>query len=286
MSRIARKFEALKKEGRAAFIPFVMGGDPNYAASLKIIEALPAAGADLIEIGVAFTDPMADGPAIQAAGLRALESGQTLARTLDLVTAFRRRDAETPVILMGYYNPFYAYGVRRFLADAVAAGVDGLIIVDLPPEEDAEMCAPARAAAIDFIRLATPTTDQRRLPAVLKNVSGFVYYVSVAGVTGAGTGAVSDVAAAVASIKLASGLPVAVGFGIKTTEEAARTARYADAVVVGSALVERLAAHLGSRSLEETGGEADIGVESVLDLARELAAAVRRARDPAAPAGG
>jgi tryptophan synthase alpha chain len=278
VSRIARTFDALKKEGRAAFIPFVMGGDPAFAASLKLVKALPGAGADLIEIGVCFTDPMADGPAIQAAGLRALAGGQTLKKTLDLVAAFREDDETTPVILMGYYNPFYAYGVERFLKDAKTAGVDGLIIVDLPPEEDAELCVPARAAGLDFIRLATPTTDDKRLPAVLRNVSGFVYYISVAGVTGAKTGAGGDVAAAAARIRAASGLPVAVGFGIKTAEAAARTAKIADAVVVGSALVERLALHLNHGSLEETAGEADIAINAVLDLARELSAAVRSAR--------
>ena len=278
MSRIARTFDALKKEGRAAFIPFLMGGDPSYAASLKLIRSLPGAGADLIEIGVAFTDPMADGPAIQAAGLRALGAGQTLRRTLDLVAEFRTGDTKTPVILMGYYNPFYSYGVARFLKDAKAAGVDGLIIVDLPPEEDAELCLPARAAGIDFIRLATPTTDARRLPAVLRNTSGFLYYVSVAGITGAKTGAGADVESAVATIKAASGLPVAVGFGIKTAQSAARTAKFADAVVVGSALVERLASHLNQASLEETPGEADIAVNAVLDLARELSDAVRASR--------
>lgn len=286
MSRIARAFDALKKEGRAAFIPFVMGGDPSYAASLKLLRALPAAGADLIEIGVAFTDPMADGPAIQAAGLRALAGGQTLARTLDLVAEFRTGDANTPIILMGYYNPFYAYGVERFLKDATAAGVDGLIVVDLPPEEDAELCLPARAAGIDFIRLATPTTDARRLRAVLTNISGFLYYVSVAGVTGGKSGAGADVAGAVATIKAASSLPVAVGFGIKTAERAAATAKFADAVVVGSALVERLAAHLNHASLEETSGEADIAVAEVLNLARELSDAVRASRRSTGAAGG
>lgn len=286
MSRIARTFDALKKEGRAAFIPFVMGGDPSYAASLKLICSLPKAGADLIEIGVAFTDPMADGPAIQAAGLRALRAGQTLRRTLELVAGFRKGDAQTPVILMGYYNPFHAYGVERFLTDATAAGVDGLIIVDLPPEEDAELCLPARAAGIDFIRLATPTTDAKRLPAVLRHTSGFLYYVSVAGITGAKTGAGADVASAVATIKAASGLPVAVGFGIKTAESAARTAKFADAVVVGSALVERLASHLNQASLEEMAGEADIAVNAVLDLARELSNAVRASRRETGAAGG
>lgn len=277
-SRIAETFAALKAEGRAAFIPFIMGGDPSFEASLKLLKALPAAGADLIEIGVAFTDPMADGPAIQAAGLRALGAGQTLRKTLDLVAAFRQDDAKTPLILMGYYNPFYVYGVDRFLKDAKNAGVDGLIIVDLPPEEDAELCLPARAAGLDFIRLATPTTDAKRLPAVLKNTSGFLYYVSVAGVTGAKTGAAGAVDQAVAAIRASSPLPIAVGFGIKTAKAAAETARFADAVVVGSALVERLAANLKGGALEDRVGEADIAVEAVLDLSRALADAVRLAR--------
>lgn len=277
MSRIAKRFDELKKEGRAAFIPFVMGGDPDYSASLRLIKGLPAVGADLIEIGVAFTDPMADGPAIQAAGLRALNAGQTLKRTLDLVAEFRRDDKSTPIVLMGYYNPFYAYGVERFLKDAKAAGVDGLIIVDLPPEEDVELCLPAQRGGIDFIRLATPTTNEKRLPAVLKNTSGFIYYVSVAGVTGAKTGSDAAVSDAVRMLKSASGLPVAVGFGVKTPQKAAQTARFADAVVVGSALVERLAANLAG-ALEEKPGEEDSAVSAVLSLAGELSSAVRRAR--------
>ncbi|HNR76422.1 MAG TPA: tryptophan synthase subunit alpha [Parvularculaceae bacterium] len=267
----------MKKESRAAFIPFVMGGDPDYSASLRLIKGLPAVGADLIEIGVAFTDPMADGPAIQAAGLRALNAGQTLKRTLDLVAEFRRDDKSTPIVLMGYYNPFYAYGVERFLKDAKAAGVDGLIIVDLPPEEDVELCLPAQRGGIDFIRLATPTTNEKRLPAVLKNTSGFIYYVSVAGVTGAKTGSDAAVSDAVRMLKSASGLPVAVGFGVKTPQKAAQTARLADAVVVGSALVERLAANLAG-ALEEKPGEEDSAVSAVLSLAGELSSAVRRAR--------
>lgn len=277
MSRIAKRFDELKKESRAAFIPFVMGGDPDYSASLRLIKGLPAVGADLIEIGVAFTDPMADGPAIQAAGLRALNAGQTLKRTLDLVAEFRRDDKSTPIVLMGYYNPFYAYGVERFLKDAKAAGVDGLIIVDLPPEEDVELCLPAQRGGIDFIRLATPTTNEKRLPAVLKNTSGFIYYVSVAGVTGAKTGSDAAVSDAVRMLKSASGLPVAVGFGVKTPQKAAQTARLADAVVVGSALVERLAANLAG-ALEEKPGEEDSAVSAVLSLAGELSSAVRRAR--------
>jgi len=277
LSRIAKRFDELKKESRAAFIPFVMGGDPDYSASLRLIKGLPAVGADLIEIGVAFTDPMADGPAIQAAGLRALNAGQTLKRTLDLVAEFRRDDKSTPIVLMGYYNPFYAYGVERFLKDAKAAGVDGLIIVDLPPEEDVELCLPAQRGGIDFIRLATPTTNEKRLPAVLKNTSGFIYYVSVAGVTGAKTGSDAAVSDAVRMLKSASGLPVAVGFGVKTPQKAAQTARLADAVVVGSALVERLAANLAG-ALEEKPGEEDSAVSAVLSLAGELSSAVRRAR--------
>lgn len=282
MSRIADTFAALKKEGRAAFIPFIMGGDPDFATSLSLLKALPEAGADLLEIGVAFTDPMADGPVIQAAGLRALASGQSLRRTLDLVAAFRADDRRTPVILMGYFNPFHAYGVARFLEDAARAGVDGLIVVDLPPEEDAALCLPARAAGIDFIRLATPTTDAARLPAVIRHASGFLYYVAVAGVTGAGSGEAAATSLAVDRIRAASGLPVAVGFGVKTEAQAAEIGKFADAVVVGSALVERLAAALDPRSLVQTGGEADSAAESVLNLVRTLAGAVRQARAGAA----
>ncbi len=282
MSRIARLFDALAREGRSGFAPFIMGGDPDYERSLALLKALPSAGADLIELGVAFTDPMADGPAIQAAGLRALDAGQTLAKTLAMVRSFRQGDDRTPVVLMGYYNPFYAYGVDRFLDAAKAAGVDGLIIVDLPPEEDAELCLPARGAGIDFIRLASPTTDDARLPAVLKNISGFMYYVAVAGVTGAGSGVRASVDAAVGRLKAASGLPVAVGFGIKTPGDAAATAKIADLVVVGSALVERLAANLSRATaaggVEPKGGGADSAVSAVLSLTRELSGAVRRAR--------
>lgn len=273
MSRIAARFEETARENRAAFIPFIMSGDPDYETSLALMKKLPEAGADLIELGVCFTDPMADGPAIQAAGLRALTAGQTLRKTLEMVRLFREQDDKTPVILMGYYNPFYAYGVEAFVKDAKAAGVDGLIIVDLPPEEDAEMRLPAQGEGIDFIRLATPTTDARRLPAVLRNASGFVYYVSVAGVTGQKTGEAGAVAAAVNRIKSASGLPVAVGFGIKTAEKAAETAREADAVVVGSALVDRLA-----ESLDAAAGKSDMVINPVLSLARELSRATRAAR--------
>lgn len=250
-----------------------MAGDPDYATSLKLVKALPGAGADLIELGVCFTDPMADGPAIQAAGARALRSGQTLRKTLEIVRSFRTEDDQTPVILMGYFNPVYAYGVQAFLQDAREAGVDGLIVVDLPPEEDAELCLPARAAGLDFIRLATPTTDVARMPAVLNNASGFLYYVSVTGITGAKSGEAQAVSEAVSRFKGASGLPVAVGFGIKTPEKAAETAKMADAVVVGSALVERLASAVDAAS-----NGADNVINPVLSLARELGGAVRAAR--------
>lgn len=276
MSRIKARFQALAAENRAAFVPFIMAGDPNGDASLELLKALPAAGADIIELGVAFTDPMADGPAVQAAGLRALHAGQTLRKTLEIVRSFRGGDDETPVILMGYYNPFYAYGVEAFLKDAVAAGVDGLIIVDLPPEEDAELCLPARAAGLDFIRLATPTTDDARLPEVVKNTSGFVYYVSIAGVTGKAAGSAEAVEDAVARIRKASGLPVAVGFGIKTAEKAREFASFADAVVVGSALVDEIA-----RTLEDDAAGYDNmerAVKAVLSLAQDIAEAVHTAR--------
>jgi tryptophan synthase alpha chain len=273
VTRIANAFGRLAKEGRAGFIPFVMAGDPDYETSLRLLTSLPAAGADLIELGVAFSDPMADGPSIQAAGLRALKGGQTLAKTLAMVRTFRQQNDETPIILMGYFNPILAFGVDRFLSEAGAAGVDGLIVVDLPPEEDAELCLPARAAGLDFIRLATPTTDAARQPAVLRHVSGFIYYVSVAGTTG-GKSADPEVAgAAAAALKAAAGLPVAVGFGVRTPAEAAAIAARADAVVVGSALVERVAAGIGLGS-----GGADAIIDEVLGLARHLSAAVRAAR--------
>jgi len=285
MSRIKARFDQLAAEGRAAFVPFIMAGDPDGAASLDLLKKLPAAGADIIELGVAFTDPMADGPAIQAAGLRALVAGQTLRKTLDMVRSFRREDDTTPIILMGYYNPFYAYGPDAFVRDAKDAGVDGLIVVDLPPEEDEELCLPARAAGLDFIRLATPTTDAGRLPQVARNTSGFIYYVSVAGVTGRGVGGSESVADAVARLKAASGLPVAVGFGVKTAEKAREFAAFADAVVVGSALVEALATTVGAPALEGAAREADnseekagAGVNAVLSLARDIAGAVRDAR--------
>ena len=273
MSRIRRRFARLAEEGRAAFVPFVMAGDPGFEASLALVRALPAAGADLIELGVAFSDPMADGVAIQRAGQRARAGGQTLARTLDLVRAFREEDDDTPVVLMGYYNPFYVYGPDRFVADAKASGVDGLIVVDLPPEEDAELCLPARSGGLDFVRLATPTTDDARLPAVIQNTSGFVYYVSVAGVTGGASGEGGAVREAVARLRAASSLPVAVGFGVKTEARAAEVARDADAVVVGSALVEALAGALPDGERAAT--------DAVLGLASRLAGAIVAARKPA-----
>ena len=276
-TRIEQRFAALKAEGRAGLVTFLMAGDPDFETSLAITRALPAAGADVIELGVPFTDPMADGPAIQAAGLRALKAGQTLRRTLDLVRAFRTGDDETPIVLMGYYNPIYIYGVADFLTDAKAAGVDGLIVVDLPPEEDDELCKPALAAGLSFIRLATPTTDDKRLPAVLANTSGFVYYVSIAGITGAAAPDMARVASAVARIKRHSPLPVAVGFGIRTAENAAAIARNADAAVVGTALVDVLRA-----SLDEQSRATGATVTAVTDLVASLAAGVRAARREAA----
>jgi len=276
-SRIEKRFAALKAEGRAALVTFLMSGDPDADASLAIIKALPAAGADVIELGMPFTDPMADGPAIQAAGLRALNAGQTLRKTLQLVRDFRKADDATPIILMGYYNPIYIYGVAPFLADAKAAGVDGLIIVDLPPEEDDELCLPALKAGLNFIRLATPTTDDKRLPAVLANTSGFVYYVSITGITGAAIANADTVKAAVARIKRHTKLPVAVGFGVKTAAHARTIAEGADGVVVGTALVEALRNSLdgGNKATPRT-------VTAVADLVAELAAGVRGARRQAA----
>src|SRR4030088_2292797 len=239
-TRIDARFAELAKQGRSAFVTFVMAGDPDPKTSLDIVKALPKSGADFIEIGMPFTDPMADGPSIQAAGLRALKAGTTLKKTLNMVRGSRTEDAATPIVLMGYYNPIYIYGVEKFLADAKAVGVDGLIIVDLPPEEDAELCVPALKAGVSFIRLATPTTDDKRRPAVLANTSGFVYYVSITGITGAATPEPGKVAAAVARIKRHTRLPVAVGFGVRTAEQAAGIASGADGVVVGSALVNVL----------------------------------------------
>ncbi|HLA20954.1 MAG TPA: tryptophan synthase subunit alpha [Pseudolabrys sp.] len=272
-TRIDRRFAALKQEGRAALVTFTMAGDPDSDTSLAIAKALPKAGADVIELGMAFTDPMADGPAIQAAGQRALKAGARMTKTLALVREFRKGDDATPIVLMGYYNPIYIYGVDKFLIDAKAAGVDGLIVVDLPPEEDEELCLPALKAGLNFIRLATPTTDDKRLPAVLNNTSGFVYYVSIAGVTGSAAPDASKVATAVTRIKRHTKLPVAVGFGVKSAAQARAIAQGADAVVVGSALVDALCKSL------DTGGKAGPGtVKAVTDLVAELAAGVRAAR--------
>ncbi len=240
MTRIDAKFAELRQAGRKAFVAYVMAGDPDYDTSLEVVKGLPAAGVDIIELGIPFTDPMADGPTIQLAGQRALAAGQTLQKTLDMVAEFRRCDARTPIVLMGYYNPIHNRGADRFLADARAAGVDGLIVVDLPPEEDEELCLPALEAGLNFIRLAAPTTDDRRLPKVLTNTSGFVYYVSITGITGAGAAQAAEVAPEVARIKARTDLPVVVGFGIRTPEAAREIASVADGAVVGSAIVARL----------------------------------------------
>ncbi|HUZ72196.1 MAG TPA: tryptophan synthase subunit alpha [Stellaceae bacterium] len=272
-ARVAARFDALRREGRAGFVVYLTCGDPDAATFARLLDGLPAAGADLIEVGMPFSDPMADGPAIQAAGLRALKAGMTLARTLAIVRDFRARDPATPIILMGYYNPIYRYGVPRFLVDAKAAGVDGLIVVDLPPEHDDELCLPALDAGVDFIRLATPTTDDARLPAVLRHTAGFIYYVAIAGITGTKSADVADIAAAVARLKRHSTLPVAVGFGIRTPAQAASVARVADAAVVGSALVDGVAAALAPD------GTATAGlIDAVLSRVRALAAGVRQAR--------
>jgi tryptophan synthase alpha chain len=272
--RIERRFAALKGEGRAGLITFLTAGDPDPETSLAVVKALPAAGADLIELGMPFTDPMADGPAIQASSLRALKAGGRMTRTLALVRAFREGDKATPVVLMGYYNPIYRYGNGRFLADAKTAGVDGLIVVDLPPEEDDELCLPAKAAGLDFIRLATPTTDDRRLPAVLRNTAGFVYYVAIAGITGTRSAADADVTMAVTRLKRHTALPVAVGFGIRNPAQASAVAVVADAAVVGSALVDRIAGNL------DAAGRAKAGLkDDLLGLVAELAAAVKSARN-------
>jgi len=276
-TRIDKRFAALKKECRAALVTFTMAGDPDHDTSLAIANALPKAGADVIELGMPFTDPMADGPAIQAAGVRALKAGARMSKTLALVREFRKSDDATPIVLMGYYNPIYVYGVDKFLADAKAAGVDGLIVVDLPPEEDGELCLPALKAGLNFIRLATPTTDDKRLPTVLNNTSGFVYYVSITGITGTAAPDASKVAAAVERIKRYTNLPVAVGFGVKTAAQARAIASGADAVVVGSALVDALRS-----SLDENGKVGPGTVKSVTSLVSALAHGVRSARRVAA----
>ena len=276
-TRIDRRFASLKAEGRPALVTFVMAGDPDHDTSLAILRALPGAGADLIEVGMPFSDPMADGPAIQMAGQRALKGGETLRKTLAMVRAFRSGDQDTPIVLMGYYNPIYSMGNETFLATAREAGVDGLIVVDLPPEADDELCVPAMAHGISFIRLATPTTDDKRLPAVLKNTSGFVYYVSILGITGTAAPDAVRVAEAVTRIKRHTILPVAVGFGVRTAAQAADIGRGADGVVVGSAIVSAVA-----NSLDGEGRATAGTVSAVTDLVAELAAGVRAARAEAA----
>jgi tryptophan synthase alpha chain len=278
-TRIDRRFAVLRQQGRAALVTFTMAGDPDYATALAVLKAQPEAGADVIELGMPFTDPMADGPAIQAAGLRALHAGQDMNKTLALVREFRAGDDATPIVLMGYYNPIYVYGVERFLADAKSAGVDGLIVVDLPPEEDSELCLPALAAGFNFIRLATPTTDDKRLPTVLANTSGFVYYVSITGITGSAAPDPSKVAAAVARIKRYTKLPVCVGFGVRTAAQARAIAENADGVVVGSALVDAM-----HKSLGPDGQATAATVPAVTDLVRALAEGVRGTQRAAAKA--
>ncbi|MBN9567448.1 MAG: tryptophan synthase subunit alpha [Alphaproteobacteria bacterium] len=263
MSRIASRFAALKKRGRAAFIPFITAGDPNVETTLALLNRLPSAGADLIELGVPFSDPMADGPAIQASSQRALKAGMTLTRLLDLVRAFRKADGETPIVLMGYYNPIHAYGTARFVKDAAEAGVDGLITVDLPPEEDEMLRVPASTHGLDIVRLATPTTDDKRLPAVLDGAGGFLYYVSITGITGTKSFQEESVRDAVLRLKARAGLPVVVGFGIRTPEQAAAITRFADGAAVGTAIVERVAA------VSSPGG-----IDGVVEFCRQLADAV------------
>lgn len=268
MSRLQQRFAELKHANRAALVTFVTAGDPDYATSLAILNGLPEAGADVIELGMPFTDPMADGPAIQLANIRALGNGQNLSKTLQMVRAFRQGNSQTPLVLMGYYNPIFHYGVARFVADAKEAGVDGLIVVDVPPEHNDELCDPAQAAGLDFIRLTTPTTDDQRLPRVLAGSSGFVYYVSVAGVTGANAATLEHVEQAVARLHRHTDLPVCVGFGIRTPEHAAEIARRAEGVVVGSALVDKITKATTSEQ----------AVTEVLALCRQLAEGVKGAR--------
>ncbi|MDO9412159.1 MAG: tryptophan synthase subunit alpha [Pseudolabrys sp.] len=272
-TRIEKRFAERKAEGRAVFVTFTMAGDPDYATSLALAKALPKAGADVIELGMPFTDPMADGVAIQAAGLRALAGGQTLIKTLQMVRDFRADNNDTPIVLMGYYNPIYIYGVDKFLVNAKEAGVDGLIVVDLPPEEDVELCLPALKAGLNFIRLATPTTDDKRLPAVLNNTSGFVYYVSIAGITGSAAPDATKVSAAVARIKRHTDLPVAVGFGVRNAESARAIAAGADGVVVGSALIDVLRG-----TLDAEGKAGPNTVKAVTDMVADIAQGVRSAR--------
>ena len=274
-TRIDARFDALKEQGRAGLVTFITAGDPDLETSLALMKALPEAGADIIELGMPFTDPMADGPAIQLASQRALKAGQTMEKTFDMVRAFRKDDDETPIVLMGYYNPVYVYGNERFLKEAKEAGVDGLIIVDLPPEEDEELCIPAMEAGLNFIRLATPTTDAARLPKVLANTSGFLYYVSVAGVTGTKAPDIASVGEAVARIKAHTDIPVAVGFGVKTPEQARAIGEVADAAVSGSALISALAARL-----DDNGRATDGAIEAVLELVRGLAGGLKAGMRP------
>ncbi|HWV11305.1 MULTISPECIES: tryptophan synthase subunit alpha [unclassified Pseudomonas] len=268
MSRLQSRFAELKEQNRAALVTFITAGDPSYDASLAILKGLPKAGADVIELGMPFTDPMADGPAIQLANIRALAGKQDLAKTLRMVREFREGDQTTPLVLMGYFNPIHKYGVARFIDDAKTAGVDGLIVVDLPPEHNVDLCDPAQAAGLDFIRLTTPTTDDKRLPKVLNGSSGFVYYVSVAGVTGAGSATLEHVEQAVARLRRHTDLPISIGFGIRTPDHAATIARLADGVVVGSALIDQIA----------NAESADKAVDGVLELCAQLAEGVRGAR--------
>ncbi len=269
MSRLQSRFAELKQQNRAALVTFVTAGDPDYATSLSILKGLPAAGADVIELGMPFTDPMADGPAIQLANIRALSGHQDMVKTLQMVREFRAGNSDTPLVLMGYFNPIHHYGVPRFIEEAKAAGVDGLIVVDLPPEHNEDLCDPAQAAGLDFIRLTTPTTDDARLPTVLNGSSGFVYYVSVAGVTGAGAATLEHVEQAVARLRRHTDLPISIGFGIRTPEHAATIARLADGVVVGSALIDQIA---NANSPQQA-------IDGVLGLCRELAEGVRGARN-------
>lgn len=269
-TRIDRRFAALKKEGRAGLVTFVTAGDPDLETSKQILAGLPSAGADIIELGMPFSDPMADGPAIQASSLRALHAGQKMGKTLAMVAEFRKQDADTPIVLMGYYNPIYVYGNERFIADAIKAGVDGLIVVDVPPEADDELCLPALKAGLNFIRLATPTTDAKRLPKVLANTSGFLYYVSITGITGAAAPEVNTVHDQVQRIKKSTNLPIAVGFGVRTPEQAKALAAGAEAVVVGSAIVTTI-----EKSLGEGGRATGKTVGGVLDLVKSLAGALR-----------
>ncbi|MCL4766450.1 MAG: tryptophan synthase subunit alpha [Hyphomicrobiaceae bacterium] len=271
-TRIDRRFAALKRDGRAALVTFVTAGDPDYETCARLLAGLPAAGADVIELGMPFSDPMADGPTIQASSQRALAAGQTMRKTLALVAGFRKQDRDTPIVLMGYYNPIYVYPAEAFLDDAKAAGVDGLIVVDVPPEADDELCLPAAGRGLSFIRLATPTTDSRRLPAVLANSSGFVYYVSITGITGTATPDVEAVHAQVDRIRRATTLPVAVGFGVRTPEQAEAIARGADGVVVGSALVEAI-----RRTLGPDGSATGQTVPAVLELVKSLGSGLRTA---------